>query len=600
MPPDSAKYFRYQRGYDMPATIIDKTEYEESTRGCSKGIARCDQEYKKCLKYARTQFKYGNKNYTDVNGKLIRPVACKQCALARDFYKTCEIQYENHFYGYAKESDSQRTVYFHWSNNWHPNFGTSCEPKDTRMVPIGVPDKQSYDNLFRLSIKPENKRIKTPKEDEFISGYIEENKNGPYRGRLQWTKWFRHSLTFTNWTKITRSAIENKSMQCMVNQPKMMIAKMIYDQNKLIEGMDKTSKTPCNCEPISKEHWILAAITMVAFLGIRPKNRDIFDNYGGISKVGTLNYFTFLENINNPHELYRLTTLDCESLPVEITIHNLDFTQTKNDQMFWSNVSNTFKNMPFCKKVERQPGFFRQIEYNVYHDGNSIEHSPYYNPAPYYNSAHGYNPHRYVDFNNGFLDYTNTYEPQQNYPVYPYFYPPQTPKCDSGSDSRKRSNSSMSAASETSLLQRGLRDIREVKRKYPKIDKTYRRYTHRELKELILNDVRREESKMLREKRRSYRCRRNDSVSSDDDQYTRERVRCREDSGRENNGHRQRDDSPDSVDSASSNYRRPYPSYDELLEQVTELKRGLDDREKEKKKEKMDRWKTLSSESEDF
>ena len=110
MPPDSVKNFRHERGYELPPTLIDRREYENATRGCPKGKHQCDYEYKKQLKYARNQFKNRNPLYVDNSGKLIRPPPCKICVLARDFAKTCEIQYENHFYGYAKESDSARTI----------------------------------------------------------------------------------------------------------------------------------------------------------------------------------------------------------------------------------------------------------------------------------------------------------------------------------------------------------------------------------------------------------------------------------------------------------------------------------------------------------
>ena len=92
MPPDSMKYFRYERGYDMPPTMIERRDYEIATKGCSKGIIQCDLEYKKQLKYSRQQFKNGNPQYVDNNGKIRRPSPCKICAKARDFSKTCEIQ----------------------------------------------------------------------------------------------------------------------------------------------------------------------------------------------------------------------------------------------------------------------------------------------------------------------------------------------------------------------------------------------------------------------------------------------------------------------------------------------------------------------------
>ena len=386
MPSDSLKYFHYDRGYDFPPTLISKREYQEATAGCSKGIHKCDWEYKKKLKFYKTQYKNNNPDYI-LDGKMIKPDVCRKCQDARIFEKSCAHMYDNHFYGYAKESENGSSVYFHWSNNWLPNFGTSKVIKNGKMTPYGVPDKSAYDDLFKLSLKPENQKVLTPKHDEFISGYIEENKHGFYKGKLQWTKWFRHSLTFLNFTRIVRTAIENKSMQCIIQQPQIIIARMVYDQNQLIPKMDMTPKTPCNCEPISREHWILACVTMVAFLGIRPKNREIFQEYGGLSNVGTLNYFDFLENIDNPLNLMKLTTQEIETITPTLTLHPSDFSIKGNDSAFWKNASENFKNIPFLKKNDRPICHSKKrcLDYNMYRDRQSIDFLPYYNQAPYYN-----------------------------------------------------------------------------------------------------------------------------------------------------------------------------------------------------------------------
>ena len=659
MPPDSVKYFRYERGYDMPPTMIERRDYENSTKGCVKGIIQCDHDYKKILKHTRSQFKNGNPQYVDSNGKMTRPSPCKICAMARDFSKTCEVQYENQFYGYAKESESGRNVYFHWSNNWHPNCGTSKNIKDGRLVPKGVPDRQSYDDLFKLSVKPDNQKVKTPKPDEFISGYIEENKVGPYRGRLQWTKWFRHSLTFVNWTKITKSAIENKGMQALVNQPKMLIARMIYDQNKLIPEMENSPKTPCNCEPISHEHWILAAITMVAFLGIRPKKRNILDQYGGISKVGEMDYFTFLEHIDKPNDLIRLTTLPCEEEPViPLRMHPVDFSQTIHDDSFWSAVSDTFKSMPFAKRAEKPIGQWkkRQIDYGYYKDNQSIEHLPYHNPAPYYNSVHGYDPARYFPQMHAptrhYDQYENQYDMRHVYHVPMVAMPPILPmqhlmhqtypdppvehlihSFDSASGSRKRSNSTMSDMSEYSMLDQGLQHLRHANRNTTKVARTsrdtsprersrgsrrsehseYSGYSAKELRDMIMEDVRRENEEREREKRereeraerekreRRERNRRKRRESSDEE-------RCREDSGREDNGRRSL--SVESVASTDSFEPPPrYPTYDELLQQIKDMEKEKEeqmqiveaiDRRQSESMRRTSRWKTESSDSDDF
>jgi len=641
MPPDSVKYFRHERGHDLPPTLIDRREYENATRGCSKGISRCDFEYKKQLKYARSQFKHRNPLFMDASGKLLRPPTCKVCSLARDFSKSCEIQYENQFYGYAKESESSRTIYFHWSNNWHPNCGTSKKILDGRLVPMGVPDKRAYDDLFKLSVKPDNQKVKTPKVDEFISGYIQENKSGPYKGRLQWTKWFRHSLTFANWTKITKSAFENKAMQVLVNQPKMLIARMIYDQNMLIPEMDSAPKTPFNCEPISQEHWILAAISMVAFLGIRPKDRKVLGQYGGISKVGEIDFFTFLEHIDKPDELIRLTMLPQEEEPiVPLRMHLSDFTQKIHDDTFWSVVSDTFKNVPF-KRMEKPIGQWkrRSIGYGFYKDNQSVEHLPYHNSAPYYNGAHAYDPSRYIGMQTQSTarhheHYDSMYINRPVYPMMPMAHGPVQQRhqygvqndwsnqpvehfmhsFDSASGSRKRSNSSLSDFSENEMLEQNLEKFRKASRKVQRISSP--RYNSRgsrvsrishfsasELRQMIMEDVRKESKKNRKAKHRRRRKYESESESSRSSSPS-SRPLCREDSGREDNG-RRRATSIESVASTMSNYHEDarHPTYDELLQQVKEMEKEKEEQQVkqaiERRQKEKSRWKTESSDSSD-
>ena len=99
----------------MPPTMIDEKEYEDSIKGCSKGINVCDKEYKENMKYYRTQFKNKNTEFINENGKMIRPKQCRICTAAKDFIKSTEIQYENNFYGYAREKETGQSIYFHWS-----------------------------------------------------------------------------------------------------------------------------------------------------------------------------------------------------------------------------------------------------------------------------------------------------------------------------------------------------------------------------------------------------------------------------------------------------------------------------------------------------
>tara|TARA_Y100000768_G_scaffold381578_1_gene360480 strand:- start:3206 stop:5101 length:1896 start_codon:yes stop_codon:yes gene_type:complete len=630
--------------------MVEKEDYLKAISGCSKGIVKCDLEYKRRLKTARNQYKLKNAAFIDSSGKMIRPVPCKICQASREFAKACEIQYENHFYGYAKESTSCRNVYLHWTNNWHPNCGTSKSTKDGRLVSYGVPDRNAYDDLFRLSAKPDNGKVKTPKVDEFISGYIEENTYGPYKGRLQWKKWFRHSLTFCNWTKLVKTTLENKAMECLVNQPKMMIAKMIYDQNKLIPELDNTPKTPWNCEPISHEHWILASLTMVAFLGIRPKNRNIFENYGGISNVGKMNYFTFLENIDNCEELIRLSSKQEIVQPVEnLRMYPADLTNKKNDQDFWNNVSKTFRNLPFAKNEQRSLGYRKGlIDYNRYKDDQNVDHLPYHSAAPYYNSAHGYDPRRYLNFEQivpipsamPYYDkyYDNYYANemiQQAYP--PFAQVSQIPYVQNASQgyetsnaSRKRSSSSRSDSSD---IEHGLRELRSVN-KYPrKISRHRSRYAE-DLREIILADVKRQserdrkerkDKRYMRRLRKESRRRRYESSSSSDSSdesssYERERrpLRCRQDSGREDNGVK----SPRSVASTVSSFDQmppqQYPTYEDLAERVRAMeaeaqekkieaeqiedaiKRRADGKKNSKHETSRNaRWKTASSDSDE-
>tara|TARA_B100001287_G_C22684584_1_gene532502 strand:+ start:4206 stop:5462 length:1257 start_codon:yes stop_codon:yes gene_type:complete len=400
----------------MPPTMIDEKEYEDSIKGCSKGINVCDKEYKENMKYYRTQFKNKNTEFINENGKMIRPKQCRICTAAKDFIKSTEIQYENNFYGYAREKETGQSIYFHWSKNFNPNFGISKVVRDGRLVPRGISDFKSYKELFKLTCKSDNQKVQTPKIDEFISGIIEENKFGHYEGKCQWTKWFRHSLTFVNWVKYTKNALEKKQYQYLLTQPKLLISKVIYDQNMLLPEMSNYRKTPCNCENISREHFILAAVTMVSLFGIRPKNRNIFEEYGGMSKVGKLNFFTFLEHINDFTKLKELSSKSNDEIAIDVTLHSSDF--NANDTEFWSKVSSKLKftNKKFEKHYERH------INYEYYKDYHSVEHLPYYNQVPYYNSINAYDASYYGYDNlpgplyteNRYADYNQYSDSRQN------------------------------------------------------------------------------------------------------------------------------------------------------------------------------------------
>lgn len=604
MPADSVKYFRYERGYHMPSTLISKEEYEDGIKGCSKGPFQCEAEYKKNMKHARSQFKLGNAAHTDENGRMIRPPMCKICAFARDFSKTCDIQYENHFYGYAKEKETSKTIFFHWSNNWHPNFGISKTAKDGNLLPIGVRDKKAHDELFSLSVKPDNQKVSTPKVDEFISGYISENTNGPYRGKLQWVKWFRHSLTFSTWTKLVRTAIDNKSMQAMVNQPKLMIAKMIYDQNKLIPEMDQSPKTPCNCETISHEHWILASITMVAFLGIRPHDRNAFESFGGMSKVGELDFFTFLENIDKAETLFELTMKPKEVKEISpLRMHSSDFSRTIHDDSFWESVSNSFRSLPF-NRVDRHfcQGSRRNVDYSNYQDNQSIEYLPYYNSVPYYNSLHAYDPRRYYG-NDFYFQNHEYYHDHYNDPNrlfahnYEYREAPYENTSVESYGSRKRSNSSSSRLSSHSL-ERGLRKYARLdpsssprRRSRHRSPRNVREYTAEDLRSLIMADRRQSERNRIEKKeekrKRMDREKMPTRLRRRKEEFTPPR-RCRDDSGREDNG--RRSVSPSCLVSP----RNKYPSYEDLVEKVRSMEK---EREDDKKLLQKQKWSDMNSSS---
>lgn len=610
--------------------MIEKREYDRRTYGCIKGISLCDHEFKKQIKLARNQFKNGNSLFIDESGKMKKPPNCQECSRARNFQKTCEIQYENNFYGYAKECESGKTIYLHWSNQFFPNCGTSKVVQEGEQVSLGVPDKKSYEDLFRLTSKNDNQKVSTPKVDEFISGFIEENKNGPYKGRLQWVKWFRHSLTFYNWTKLVKTTLHNRAMQNLISQPKMMIAKMIYDQNKLLPEMDDVPKTPCNCEPISHEHWIIAALTMVAFLGIRPKNRNALDAYGGISRVGKMDYFTFLENIDKPDDLYVLSSTEVEILPLSpLRMHDLNVSAAINDDIFWSDVSNTFKNLPFARCEQRSLGNWkkRHIDYNNFRDNFSIEYRPYHNPAPYYNSAHAYDPRRYYP-SGQMLQYSSEY-PQQNiyspyhsqsiflddYVNYPF--------------SRKRSNSEREHDRHEPHFRR--HGNCRAPKTFCDEDRSSRT-AHREdryredLREIIIADINREfqrqrNTENMKKKKRQMKSRHRDSsvdsLPKDRGRSTERRdpVRCRDDSGRGDNRRKVNPRSDPRSESCSTNSsfdsqqnEATQPTYDELLRKIERIEREKKELEEGREQKttipsknrlrSSNRWKTESSDSE--
>lgn len=356
-----------------------------------------------------------------------------------------------------------------------------------------------------------------------------------------------------------------------------------------------------------------------------------------------MDYFTFLEHIDKPDELIRLTALPCEEDPVvPLRMHPIDFSQKIHDETFWSTVSDTFKSLPFTKRAEKPIGHWkkRQIDYGHYKDNQSIEHLPYHNPAPYYNSAHGYDPSRYFPQMHAhhYEQYENHYDMRPVYHVPMLAMPQVIPmqhvhqnnayerpiehfmhSLDSASGSRKRSNSSRSD-SEYSLLDQGLKDLRNANRKMPRTDtprqrsrgsrgSRYSEYSARELRDMIMEDVRRENEqrrKSRSDKKRNQR-REESSDSSSEEDRREEPKRCREDSGREDNG-RRRSPSVESVASTNSNFEPPrrYPTYDELVQQIKEMEKekeeqmqiaqAIERREIGKKK----RWKTESSDSEDF
>ena len=145
---------------------------------------------------------------------------------------------------------------------------------------------------------------------------------------------------------------------------------------------------------------------------------------------------------------------------------------------------------------------------------------------------------------------------------------------------------------------------------------------------MILEDVRKQSERERRERREKRRMRRykrecRDESSSDDSDETSVRsrpkrfseIRCRDDSGREDNG--REDNSARSPVSTNSSVVRPYPtyapSYDELVEKVKEMEREKEvalqlvdaverrmSEKKEREKKEKQRWKTASSDSDEF
>ena len=356
-----------------------------------------------------------------------------------------------------------------------------------------------------------------------------------------------------------------------------------------------------------------------------------------------MNYFTFLEHIDKPDELIRLTALPSEEDPVvPLRMHPIDFSrQNIHDDSFWNTVSDTFRSLPFTKRVEKPIGHWkrRQIDYGHYKDNQSIEHLPYYTHAPYYNSAHGYDPSRY---------FPQMHAPLQHYEQYDYdmrhvYHVPmvampqmmpvqhvpmqqntnQEPvehflhSLDSASGSRKRSNSSRSDLSEYGMLDKGLQDLRNANRKIPRTSRDSPRhgsresrtsrhseYNTRELREMIMEDVRRER-KERRQRKKSQKKRRHRYEESSESSSS-EEERCREDSGREDNGHRR----APSIASTNSTFESPqrYPTYDELVEQIKSMEREKEEQmqiaqaleRRQSSKRQGNRWKTESSDSDEF
>lgn len=300
-----------------------------------------------------------------------------------------------------------------------------------------------------------------------------------------------------------------------------------------------------------------------------------------------MDYFTFMENIDDPEKLFRLSSASVEVDPLPLRMHPSDFTQKIHDDSFWLTVSDTFKSLPFTNKVEKPVAEYSRRLSRVqehYMDNNSVEHLPYYNPAPYYNSSHGYHPNRYM--HNSVHEYYDFYQTNTTY--YPY-----------DSWNRKRSNS---VNSELSMLE-NLRDLRTSNRN--KLRRTEERRSPRcsefsasELRDMIMEDVMKhsERERRYRRERKELNRHRDKSVE-----------RCRSDSGRSRSV-----ESVGSTDTSYEDNQRPsYPTYDELKKRIMQME---NEREKEKEDELVQeaiarrenektvkqRWRTESSDSDDF
>lgn len=185
---------------------------------------------------AKEGYKLGKQKYIDENGDMIRPVRCKICPEHNNFAKQCELCYENQYYGYAQEFKSKKSIYFYHGGFTYPDFGTEFIHEDGDTVRKGIRGDEDYNNLFKLATKPLNGKVITPREGDFIAGIVQKNTVGKHKGKLQWVKWYKQSLTCYNFVMCVKQGIESHAMRTLIDKPMMLMASMVRFYFFLREG----------------------------------------------------------------------------------------------------------------------------------------------------------------------------------------------------------------------------------------------------------------------------------------------------------------------------------------------------------------------------
>ena len=370
--------------------MVTHEEYFRRTSGCGRGVRECLRSYKRDMKKYLDECRDNGMN--ECSPHVNQPVRCDMCFQANEYHKLTLFEYDNMFYGKARQLDAYPQVDIHLHHSgWHTfDFGTEKINVDGREVYKGVRNSEDYENLFKLSVRPLNGKVPTPKEGDYIAGVLSRNTLGRNRGKLVWEKWYKQSETMNNFVKLWREGVKSHAIRVMECNERLILASMVYDANRIVNcGKDREHKTPVGCEPHCNEQWLLCSIVMYAVCGMVPENRDAFEEHGGLSRCGTLNYFTFLENISSQARLIELTQTPCPEVVMTQPIREVELGQNVNwrlvyndvKQLGWLHVKDT---KLFGAEVRYRKT--RYLNYKHYYDGRSIDFVPYDNShAPYFN-----------------------------------------------------------------------------------------------------------------------------------------------------------------------------------------------------------------------